>query len=30
VKIYLDLMGHGVKRELKVHADRVLPRPPSQ
>lgn len=24
VKIYLDVMGHGVKRELKVHSDRVL------
>ncbi len=24
VKIYVDVMGHGVKRDLKVHADRVI------
>ncbi len=24
VRVYLDHMGHGVKRELKVHADLIL------
>lgn len=24
VRVYLDIMGHGVKRELKVHADQIL------
>ena len=24
VKIYLDMMGHNVKRELKVHSDRII------
>jgi uncharacterized LabA/DUF88 family protein len=23
-RVYLDHMGHGVKRELKVHADLIL------
>ncbi len=28
IRVYLDHMGHGVRRELKVHADLVLPPPP--
>jgi uncharacterized LabA/DUF88 family protein len=24
IRVYLDHMGHGVRRELKVHADRIL------
>ena len=24
IRVYLDNMGHGVKRELKVHADLIL------
>jgi uncharacterized LabA/DUF88 family protein len=24
LKVYLEAMGHGVRRELKAHADRVL------
>jgi uncharacterized LabA/DUF88 family protein len=24
IRIYLDHMGHGVKRELKVHTDLIL------
>jgi len=27
IKIYLDHMGHGIKRELKVHVDRTLDLP---